>query len=183
MDDTVRTDGQSREEALFALIETDSRSRTIGSLSDARSGDLIVQRITRGAVEMGEDGGRAMRLMLLQELHGECYGSVMLAFDGWADDPRPLCQIPIVIEFLRGLLGPVDEWGSILQMFVDERAFAPYIPTDWYDVAGRLWVLAHTTSGYPYWHRSADGRLMRDLERNAIELDLILSSDDPSEES
>lgn len=172
MDDTLRQGPQAREDVAIALLESDPRT-LIQPLHAARVGDLIVQRVSRDAAEMGRAGGAGLRCLMMQELPEECYGSVLLAFDGWADDVRPLCQIPIVVEFIRGLLGDPHEWASVLQMFVDERRLIPFIPDEWYDAAGSLWLLAHTTSGYPYWS-THDGQLLRNLERNIEDLDLVM---------
>ena len=161
-DDTLRTGAQASEDTLAALLETGQLpgiewAGTAAQLPSEVSSDervMIVYRVPRAVVEIGwEAGGTvASDLALLPEY---ARGGVVLSFDGWAEDTRPLFLIPCAVAFCRGLLGlgttmpssleatraqmDIAVCSSTLEWLLDELQITP--PA--WEVAGALWCVAH----------------------------------------
>lgn len=180
MDDTVQTGAQAMEDALLARIEAGTSWMVTGSHRDAHGVEWVVQRVSRDAAEMGAAGGSALRHLWLTDLPAEAHGRVMLSFDGWADDPRALVEVPVVVDFLRGLVADPGSAWQVLQVLVDERTLAEALPDDWWNAAGRLWLVAHVLPGAPLWERDAHG-LARDLAANVTCLDALLALEPPAD--
>lgn len=113
-DDTLRTGRQAEEDTFNALLEGGQFGPAYGleSQDDVDrlytevtkvSPDLIFYKIPFEVSQRGEISGRACALVF-QDMPEASHGKVILMFDGYADDPRELFQIPIVVEFCRGLL-------------------------------------------------------------------------------
>jgi hypothetical protein len=155
MDDTIDTSRQGHEDTLMALIEAGMMEgmRALNELDAAQTGEgtLIFYRMPRDVVTEGARAGQAVAeaLVLLGQLGAE--GRVILAFDGWADDPRELFQIPVVVEFCAGLLlGPDKGQRStthargVLDVLVDEIRLAERTGSMEFVsfTAGRHWLVA-----------------------------------------
>lgn len=151
----------------------------VDSVIDALSGEqgraLVVYRIPRDVAEYGYVAGKAVAEQIAR-LPASAKGGVVLSFDGWADDPRPLCAIPCAVAVCRGLLGVrdvgdgtstpvVDEarCSKMLAMLFDERQIDPVA----WEVSGALWVVGHAFSGMVF-EQSADSTSgwTRDPEAN-----------------
>lgn len=137
------------------------------------AGDLLFYRITREAAEAGEAGGRVASIILVG-MPPRAHGKVILAFDGWADDPREVFQIPVLVDFCRGLvLGPPgpeeidpEHIRKLLTVLLDEadRAFdaqGNMVEPRWLDCAGQLWLLGATDPENTYVREN--GKWMRNL--------------------
>lgn len=157
MDDTIDTSQQGHEDTLMALIEAGMMEgmRALNELDAAQTdeGTLIFYRMPRDVVTEGARAGQAVAeaLVLLGQLGAE--GRVILAFDGWADDPRELFQIPVVVDFCKGLLlGPdvgqrsTTHARGVLDVLVDEVKLAERTGSMEFVsfTAGRLWLVACT---------------------------------------
>ena len=117
MDDTVQKGAQAEEETLMARLRAGllpgQESITLESLESletlheqARSlGDkgLMVYNVDRSTAEGGAPCGAVGSLILLG-LPENVHGRVILSFEGWADDPREVYDIPEIVDYCQGFL-------------------------------------------------------------------------------
>lgn len=157
MTDELRTGKQAREDTAMALIEaglTKGMSHLqLDSLEDIehlyaevrKMGPkaIYVFRIPREVAERGQISG-ATAAILISGLPENVLGGVMLSFDGWADDPRELFQIPCVVDFCYGFIkGNIPDLATgkkALAYLVDESDLVKKIGAQGWDAAGRLWT-------------------------------------------
>ena len=150
-DDTVRTGAQAGEDSLMALLEHGQLpgmewcDDVDGVPKDAPAGHtLVIYRVPRWVCEAGTEGG-AIVANELARLPQNVRGGVMLSFDGWADDPRPMCAIPCGVAFCRGLLG-IDSAVSKIDLGLCKRTLSWLMdeePNGLWEATGSLWVVAH----------------------------------------
>ena len=79
--------------------------------------DIIILEFSRANVEAGLIGDALDRLMTLSdsEAHSRKFTqSVVFTFGGYADDPRELCEIQEVRDFMRALHAEWAYWGHFL---------------------------------------------------------------------
>ena len=167
-DDIVAKSKQAREDALNVMIEQkllpgwedtpvyrleaeeDVESFYRSCVDDAGDGKrIIIYRLERDVVEQGHVAG-AMCGITLAGIPEDAHGQLWLSFDGWADDPRELFDIPIVVEFCRGLLftsmdrPQMAQANRILTVLCDEDALAykdGVLVNRWaLDAAGAIWL-------------------------------------------
>lgn len=196
-DDTIATDAQSREDVLLAMLDAgafDSLGLSRGTVEDVSRFDspLVVARVARDCFEAGLDEVVASAIVLrgrfLEDLPESGRGRVVLAFDGWAGDPRPLFEVPEVVVFCRALLFGEDVFrvqerdecarvaAPLLACMFDERLAWIEEPPDPFvapgapeilDAAGSLWLSAHAFASDVY-SRSSESPtgFVRDLLAN-----------------
>ena len=101
MDETAA----GREAALLALLDAGALPgvEAVGPDQPIGPGDILVFRVPRDAAEGGISEGERFGDELLSRLPGAA-GRILLAFDGWASDPRPLARVPEVVRFCQGTL-------------------------------------------------------------------------------
>ena len=92
-DDTVRTDEQSREDALVAMVDAGVvRGFKTGTLSDiVPETPLVVVRVARDCLAGSPEEVVATALGLRDRLLAmpePVRGRTILSFDGWANDPH-----------------------------------------------------------------------------------------------
>ena len=167
-DDIVSKSKQAREDAMNIMIESnlmpgwkDTPVYRLEAEEDVEAfyrscvddgGDrnrIIIYRLERAVVEQGHVAG-AMCGITLAGIPKEAHGQIWLSFDGWADDPRELFNIPIVVEFCRGLLftsmdrPQMDQAKRILTVMYDEDATAyqngVLVNRNILDAAGAIWL-------------------------------------------
>lgn len=162
-DDIVLAGKQAREDALNAMVETgmlpDVRHIALESqekvdalyrqASTAGSNSLFIYRIPRDVVEGGELSG-ACCAMTVQGMPKAAHGQVLLSFDGWADDPRELFEIPCVVEWCRGFLFVSadkpwqDNAKHVLSVLFDEDSHAfrngSLVSSEALNAPGGIWL-------------------------------------------
>lgn len=196
-DDTIRSGKQAREDTFTAMLESGAlrgfHHRPIASAADLDvfyeemrklpAKTLYVYRVSREMVAHGRLAG-ATSAMVISDMPENVRGWVMFAFDGWADDPRELFQVPEVIEFCRGLLFGLDPNAPNVRLaqgvtpyLVDEWALAHTAGSAAFDLTGRLWVVgtANPEQVYRRSRQSASG-WSRDVGVAAHILNVILRS-------
>jgi len=132
-DDTIRTGKQAQEDTWIAQIEAGihegmsfTRATTPEDIEkivkQAENTSIMMFRIPRATVETGMIGGFDQATFLCHLATRGVIRKVILAFDGWADDPRELWEIPCVNNFCRGLLGPPgsDQCRAVQATLIDE---------------------------------------------------------------
>jgi hypothetical protein len=149
--DTVATGRQAHEDTLMALADAGA----LPGIAPMRDRDqlrampgtaLVFYRVARDVTDGGALAGATMAQALL-DIAPQHHGHVVLAFDGWADDPRPLAFVPQVVRFVAGcLLGPklndAAHAQRVLAVLLDEE---PLIAADHGALAagGQCWLVAH----------------------------------------
>lgn len=159
--DSLRTSKQAREDTFTALLEAGALRgmlhHPLETLSDVDAlyadvktygkDTLYIFRVPHEVSQRGSIAGATANL-LITGMPDNVRGGVQFSFDGYADDPRELFQVPEVIEFCQGLLfGPdalktLDRaFGQALLPFLsNEHEFFKRIGRKAYDAAGKLWV-------------------------------------------
>ena len=153
-DDTLDTSHQGNENRLMALVDAGAMPGVAPvdqeGLQAIPGDSLVFYRVPRQIVEMGALAGAevAAAVLVVGQQH---HGHVALAFDGWADDPRPLAYVPQVVRFCAGLLlgdrlDDATHAQHVLRVLLDE---APLIAADAdaLDAAGSCWLVAHAWAG------------------------------------
>lgn len=179
-DDTVATNRQAHEDTILAMAEAGQfpgvSCHEMGKVPAEviTPNAMLLHRVLRWQAEGGGHSGARMALMLLRDTPEAAEGRLMLSFDGWADDPRELAQIPCVVEFCQGMLLGVGEepnmgWAkNVLGLFLDERTTG--LPMqEMAEIPGALWLVAHAHAGVVF--APSQGRMMRDMNLNALLLD------------
>lgn len=179
MSDTLRPGKQAREDTLLALIEAgamrgfvhapfssaDDLERLYGRIRSMPARSLYVFRVPRKLAEQGLEGG-AMSSLVIAGMPENVLGHVMLSFDGYADDPRELFEIPEVTAFCLGMLFGPDPVApdpafarAVIPYLLDEWGHAEKVGPQAFDAAGRLWVVgaAHHDLVYRRSRKSASG--------------------------
>jgi hypothetical protein len=177
-DDTIREGKQAREDVLMSMMESGLLPGFIHTSMESEDDvgamyELIVRekpplvgyRVPRDLVKHGAVGGLISAATILG-MPEEARGKVMLAFDGWADDDRELFQIPIVVEFCRGMLlaseakPQLDHSKKLLRMMLNEHEHAfvggNMVHPQWLDAAGGIW-LCGTAFPKDVYYRSRKG--------------------------
>jgi hypothetical protein len=201
-DDTVRTDKQAHEDALLAMLEAGAvpgfAMGSIEDVEDARS-PLVIARVSRDCFDGGAEvlvaSALAMRDRLLS-MPEQGRGATVLAFDGWASDPRPLFAVREVFVFARALLfgesfGWIDNREEcvalarpMIEILFDERVAwegepDPYSSPDHPEIleaAGSLWLVAHAFAPDVFSaHPSSPTGFVRDLGANLAIADSLRS--------
>ena len=182
-DDTIRTGKQAHEDVLVAMSEAGAiPGIKPGPLTSLRPGDIAVVRVPKHTALGGGVAGARFAIYLLQDTPPDALGRTLVAFDGWADDPRELCEIPMVVEFCQGLLFGAEEtpnldWArNVLSLLLDERVLGLLGPDG--EVAdqsvlqapGALWLVAHAHASRVF-TLGKGGCIMRDLGLNLALLD------------
>jgi len=177
-DDTFRTGKQAQEDTWMAqleagLLENMSFTRATSDedvetiVHQAEDACIMLFRIHRETAEEGMIGGLNQGMFLVHLATKGVVNKVALAFDGWADDPRELWEIPVVTEFCRGLLGEAgsDYHKAICTVLVDEASLAikgdRIVDPTAFQIAGSLWLVG---IAYP------DGILRRDATSSTGQL-------------
>ena len=180
MDDTIRTGPQASEDVIRTLMNQGQvpgvRPVSRDELDRVEGSPLILYPFPRFVVEAGRRGGQVARenLMEIPEHH---HGDVMVLFDGWADDPRPLFAIPVVVDFMAELLmgeDLTDTQGAVrvLQVLVDERRFPN--PEDRAMATGRNWVTCHAWASTTFQvHGEGWDRITRDEDLGEYLMDSL----------
>lgn len=157
-DDTLRTGRQANEDTWMAQIESglvDGMSFTRAETEEdmqalirqAQEASIMMLRIPRATAERGCAGGFEQALFLAHMATQGVQNKVALAFDGWADDPRELWEIPVVVDFCRGMLGPAasDQYKAVIITLVDEADLAikgdRIVDPSAFQLAGSLWLV------------------------------------------
>jgi len=115
-DDTVRQGKQAREDTLLAMLEAgllegqehyglenQADIEAMYSLMAEKKADLYIYKVPRDIAERGRVAG-IVAAATISGIPEAARGKVIITFDGWADDPRELMDIPIVREFCEGLV-------------------------------------------------------------------------------
>jgi hypothetical protein len=169
-DDTICTDKQSHEDVLLAMLDAGALPG-IGraSMEDVASlpgSALVIARVSHDCFEGTPEEMVAYALSLRERLLAmpeQGRGRTILSFDGWANDARPLFEVPEVFVFCRALLFGI-RFGSVssasecallarplLDVLFDERAawdgdpdprLPPTSPIH-LEIAGSLWLTGH----------------------------------------
>lgn len=165
MSDEIRKGRQAHEDTLMAMAEAGMfpgfHHRPLTSMEDAeriyaeaaKLGErgVYVVRVPRSVAEQGLAGGAAVGLFISG--FPEDGAKVTLAFDGWADDPRELFEVPEVVDFCNGLVyGPTPMENpdpkhpafarAVLPRMLDEHALSQTMGRSAWDQTGRYWVIA-----------------------------------------
>lgn len=144
-------DLQAREDAILKMIEAGLVPGVVASGMPIPGVDceLIVYRIRREMAEAGRTAGHTVG-DLLRDIPDAHHGRVLLAFDGWASDPRPLAFVPEVVDFCAGMLlgrtlGDVEHAAAIMKILLNEALLvnAGIDRHVAYDASGCLWLVAH----------------------------------------
>lgn len=189
MDDTIDNSRQAHEDTLIALVEAGLMEglRALDAEDAAEHPDaLIFYRLPHDVVSEGRRGGQAVSdaLLLMGSRGGQ--GRVILAFDGWADDPRELFEIGVVVDFCVGLLlGPdvgqrsTARARQVLDVLLDEVDMAQRLNMRALVgcTAGRHWLVA-AAYPVPSYHRTASG-WDRDLLLNMVLVNALRGGDVP----
>lgn len=173
-DDTVRTGRQAEEDVFTARMDDGQFGQAFGLEGQAdvdrlyekigtEGADLVFYRVPYEVSQRGELGGRSTALVF-QDMPAEAHGKVMLMFDGYADDPRELFEIPVVVEFVRGIL--MGEFGTpeqvdpayvrkLFQVLYDEWAAAAdedgnLVDPERLKPCGSCWVVAMSFHEHVY---------------------------------
>ena len=160
-EDTVDTSWSGQEAAWLAMAASGSipnvEVRDINEdISEIGQHDLAMFELARDVVEDGASGGQLVGKHLLTKLQ-HVRGRVILGFSGWADDRRALFEIPIVVEFCRGLLFNCDSGldseldyrraQRVLRILLneDEMAFVDgkLVSPAALEAAGGCWLVSH----------------------------------------
>ena len=166
MDDTLSTSPQAREDAFNASVEAGLVPRVVAQLLTSMvdvdamyaecqklsDRDIFVCRVPRDAAERGIVAG-AVYGLLIANMPENVQGRVMLSFDGWADDPRPLSRNPAVVDFCNGLIYGANPWNNadparpdmaraVLPFLIDEVSYVGSLDTKAWDITGRNWVVS-----------------------------------------
>lgn len=162
MDDTLATDGDSRELAEIAKIEAGLlpgiQQVVVDRLDDLSKLDpppgeeppLTCVRVEK-RVSLGGQRSGALFGLFLRKLPPSTRGKVLLSFDGWAGDARELHEVVPVVRFCRGVLfgereaSPDQEQAKeVLEVLLDEHALAfrdgELVDRLWLDAAGSVWT-------------------------------------------
>lgn len=157
--DTVLTDRQAHEDTMMAQVEAGlvagNEAMNLETLQDIEvlRGQLMNDEVSIVLYRVPKDqakGGLATGLAtgcLLGGLADVALNKVALAFDGWANDPRELWEVPEVLDFCRGLVGEPGslQCRAVLAVLVDEAGMAidsegNLVHPDAFQLAGSLWV-------------------------------------------
>lgn len=203
-DDTILNDAQSHEDALLAQIEAGLYPGVLAlgdgstceevdvALAAVESGVPIFYRVSRKFAEQGVTGGAKCGDALL-ELPAAASGNVILAFDGYAADPRPLFQVREVVDYCRGMLlgaslrkPDMARAGKVLRVLFDEDPVAfrngTLINPIALEAAGQLWLVGHAFPGECFMaHPESPTGLARDYEMNFRLREWLLAAKSGSE--
>jgi hypothetical protein len=158
-DDTIQTGGQAHEDTMLASVEAGlmpgSEAVQLDTPDDVvdlrlqlanEEVSLVMYRVPRDQALMGYAAGQNTGYVL-GSFADVALNKVSLAFDGWADDPRELWEVPEVVDFCRGLVG---EPGShlcrcVIAVLFDEVGAAvnssgELVHPDAFQMAGSLWL-------------------------------------------
>ena len=181
MNDTLRMSAQAHEDTVIARLEA---GLIPGAVSHPLDGLVDVEMLYAEAKTIGRNGVylcRISREMALRGLEaGAAYGNliagmpenargcVMLSFDGWANDPRELHQIPEVVDFCNGMLYGADPTNNpdpgqpemarkVLPYLLDEVTLLDAFGQEAWEIAGRNWLVsvAHASVIYRGLRRNA----------------------------
>jgi len=162
-DDTLRTGKQANEDTWMAQIEAGlmdgmsfTHAETEQDMEDlvqqAKESSIMMLRIPRATAERGNEAGFEQALCLAHLVGAGVRNKVALAFDGWADDLRELWEIPVVVDFCRGMLGPAgsDQYKAVIIALIDEADLAiegdRIVDPSAFQLAGSLWLVG---TSYP----------------------------------
>ena len=156
MNDTVRTGRQAAEDTMMSMVDAGlipgMYSGHVGMLSSMPGVSVLFYRIAREVSRLGPGSGAVVAQDLLS-IPRQHHGNVLLSFDGWADDPRPLSSIPEVVAFCAGLLlgealTDADHARSVMNVLMNEVDLiaAGEDPSEAFDMSGRLWLVSHAYS-------------------------------------
>lgn len=196
-DDTLRTDLQSKEDTIVALIESGSVpgikvAKHDGDVAEINPEALVIARISKSCFQ--HDINHVVECALsfrdrLLDLPREGRGRCVLSFDGWANDHRPLFAIPEIVVFCRALLfGPgflfVESAYEcsvlarpLLEVMFDEKCAwdgdpDPLLPPTYpsiLDAAGALWLIGHAFSEDVFcYHEESPTGIGRDIAKNLV---------------
>jgi len=157
-DDTLRTGRQADEDTSMAMIEAglmdgmsftkaESEEDMQALIEQARTSSLMLLRIPRETAERGQAGGFEQAMCLAHMAAANVQNKVALSFDGWADDPRELWEIPVVVDFCRGMLGPAgsDQYKAVNVALIDEADMAiegdRIVDPSAFQLGGSLWLV------------------------------------------
>ena len=166
MDDILSNTPQAREEVVIATIEAGLMPNTIyrplhgiedvdALYAECRAlgeGGIFICRVSREAALRGMSAGASFGL-LIANMPANVRGRVLLAFDGWADDPRGMWQIPEAVAFCNGLIYGSDPVSNpnplvsvmaraVLPFLVDEARMAQLMGREAWNLPGRNWVIS-----------------------------------------
>jgi hypothetical protein len=162
LDDVLRTSKRARDEAYLAMLDAGLIPGTVvhamESWDDVEAmyrlcaetdKPMVFYRIPRMVAEQGAIAGAVCASTLIG-MPSNVHGKVILAFDGWNDDPRELFQVPEVVGFCRGMLfinpdQPSKEHAKrILTILCNEDEFAfedgKLVEQQWLESAGGIWL-------------------------------------------
>lgn len=159
--DEIDNSKQAQEDVLTALLKSNSlpgiEHHTINGLTEIRAlwdraaslgpDDLFVFQVEREVVQRGPEMATGSA-WILTNMPANVHGRVMLSFQGWADDPRELFEIPEVVAFCRVLLlGSLTAPSklharAILKVLLDETVLAQHIGERGHDAAGQYWLIS-----------------------------------------
>jgi hypothetical protein len=162
MSDTICGTDEMKEATLIEMLDNNLLPRfktiktsTIEDIERFRKeceagADVVVFRIPRDVAEGGASSGAAYGRFLVEVTPEKAFGSVVLSFDGWADDPRELFQVDEVVSFCRGALfldlasPDRDHTKKLLRILLDEHSFAfengELVDQRALDAAGSVWL-------------------------------------------
>lgn len=107
---------------------------------------IVIFRVPYDVGRMGASAGAAAGRYIIGASPANV--SMMFAFDGYADDPRELFQVPEVVEFCRGVLlgpdlnAPDPSFAKVaVPRLIDEMSF-PAKDMDPYTLTGRHWLVS-----------------------------------------
>ena len=163
-DDIVRDSKQAREDVLTTMLEAGLLPHTKHlSLEDENDieglyrtitkyeNPIVVYRIPRNVTEDGWMGG-ACCAATIAGMPENAHGKVTLSFDGWANDPRELFEIPCVVDWCRGFLFVSEDkpWHEnaqrVLSIMYDEHAVAfvdgVLVDESLLGITGGMWLIS-----------------------------------------
>lgn len=159
--DEINKSKQAREDTLNALLQSNSipgfEHIAINGMAEIQAlwdraaemgpDDLFIFQVEREVIERGPEMAVGSA-WVLTNMPANIHGRVMLSFQGWADDPRELFEIPEVVEYCRALLLGSPKTPSkqhakaVLQVLVDEAVLAQHVGEKGHDAAGQYWLVA-----------------------------------------
>lgn len=187
MDDIVATGPQAQEDTAAAMmeaglmpgfafrpLETEADVEALHAECRTAGPDtLYICRVSRASAEKGLLAGAGYGL-LLAGLPENVRGRVALSFDGWAEDPRGLWQVPAVVGFCNGLIYGPDPMSNpdpahpamaraVLPVLIDEESLIPTMGAKAWDVGGRNFVISIAHATFIFDGTSRDAGLARNL--------------------
>lgn len=187
MDDTLFNTPQAREEVVIATIEAglipNTLYRPLHGIEDVEAlydecralgqEGIFICRVSREAALRGMPAGASFGL-LIANMPANVRGRVLLSFDGWADDPRGMWQVPEAVAFCNGLIygsDPASNPKSLVSVMA--RAVLPFLVDEWslvramgskaWSLPGRNWIISVACAKAVYRHNIRDVGLAADL--------------------